>query len=180
MFKGIIIISMGAYINDIYKKRFVLFLLFSLFGLLGKTFGFEAAPKYSPIHIKTQEINLSGKVVDAEGVPLPGVNIMVKETNNGTMTDFDGNYILENVSVDALLEFSYIGFTSQTIAVEGKSTINVTMQPDVQQLDDVVVIGYGTTKNGDVAGAIAHGGINKMNNRMAHFVKHISPGFGCW
>ena len=102
--------------------------------------------------IKAQTV--SGTVSDANG-PLPGASVLVKETTTGTQTDFDGNYTLEGVSSDATLVFSYVGFKSQEIAVAGQSTINVTLEEDAETLDEVVIIGYGTTTVKDATGAVA-------------------------
>lgn len=89
---------------------------------------------------------VTGKVSDATG-PLPGANVIVKGTTNGTQTDFDGNYTLENVLGDATLVFSYIGFKTQEIAVNNETTINVVLGEDAQALEEVVILGYGQTQN---------------------------------
>ncbi|MGB0949495.1 MAG: SusC/RagA family TonB-linked outer membrane protein, partial [Marinirhabdus sp.] len=86
--------------------------------------------------------------------PVPGVNVVVDGTNNGAQTDFDGNYSLANVPSDATLVFSYIGYASQSVAVNGQTTVNVTLSEDVQALNEVVVIGYGTTTVKDATGAV--------------------------
>jgi len=97
---------------------------------------------------------VSGTVSDASG-PLPGASVVVKGTTNGTQTDFDGNYTLNNVASDATLVFSYVGFATQEIVVGGKTTINVTLLEDAQALDEVVIIGYGTTTVKDATGSVA-------------------------
>lgn len=98
--------------------------------------------------------SVSGTVSDDVG-PIPGVNIVEKGTTNGAQSDFDGNYTLDNVASDATLVFSYIGYATQEIPVNGQSTINVTMQEDVQALNEVVVIGYGTTTVRDATGSVS-------------------------
>ncbi len=100
------------------------------------------------------QIAVSGTVSDSNG-PVPGVNVVVKGTSNGAQTDFDGNYSLEDVASDGTLVFSYIGYASQEVAVNGQSTVNVTLQEDVEALAEVVVIGYGTTTVKDATGAVA-------------------------
>ncbi|MCM5661913.1 SusC/RagA family TonB-linked outer membrane protein [Galbibacter mesophilus] len=100
-----------------------------------------------------QAQTVSGTVSDATG-PLPGANVLVKGTTNGTQTDFDGNYSLDNVDANATLVFSYVGFSSKEIPVNGQSTINATLTEDAQALDEVVVIGYGTTTKQDATGAV--------------------------
>lgn len=97
---------------------------------------------------------VSGTVSDANG-PLPGASVLVKGTTNGTQTDFDGNYTLNGVDGDATIVFSYIGFKTMEVGVNGRSTINVTLEEDAQALDEVVIIGYGTTTVKDATGAVA-------------------------
>ncbi|MGI9532316.1 SusC/RagA family TonB-linked outer membrane protein [Lutimonas sp.] len=97
---------------------------------------------------------VSGTVTGDEG-PLPGVNVIVKGTSNGASTDFDGNYSLDNLSGDAVLEFSSLGFVTQEVTVNGQTTINVVMETDSEALDEVIVIGYGTTTVKDATGAVA-------------------------
>lgn len=97
---------------------------------------------------------LTGTVLDAEKVPVPGVNVVVVGTTTGTATDFDGNYTIQ-VNNGDVLQFSYIGFITQNIPFEGQSTLNVTLQEDAAQLDEVVVVGYGTRKKSHLTGAVA-------------------------
>ena len=97
---------------------------------------------------------VSGTVTGDEG-PLPGVNVIVKGTSNGASTDFDGNYTLDNVGSEAVLEFSSLGYTTQEIAVGSQTTINVYLEADAEALDEVVVIGYGTTTVRDATGSVA-------------------------
>lgn len=97
---------------------------------------------------------VSGTVTDAEtGQPLPGVTVLVQNTTTGTSTDFDGNYTISAPN-NATLVFSYIGFVRQTIAVSGRSQINIAMQPDTEQLEEVVIVGYGTQASRKVTGAV--------------------------
>jgi len=98
--------------------------------------------------------SLSGSVVDGAG-PLPGVTIIEKGTNNGTTSDFDGNYTLTTSGQDAVLVFTYIGFLTQEIPVGTSSTIDVQLIEDVQGLEEVVVTGYGTQKKATLTGSIA-------------------------
>ncbi len=93
--------------------------------------------------------------VTGDGDALPGVNVIIKGTTQGVTTDFDGNYAIDNVSSDAVLVFSFIGFTSQEVPVGGRSVINVELQVDAEALDEVVVIGYGTTTVKDATGSVS-------------------------
>ena len=96
---------------------------------------------------------MTGTVTDNSGAPIPGVSVVVQNTTNGTTTDFDGNYVIEAAS-NATLEFRYLGFVTQTIAINGRSTVNVQMAEDTQQLSEVVVIGYGTQRKESVTGSV--------------------------
>lgn len=99
-----------------------------------------------------QTMQVKGKVVDSKQEPLIGVNVVVKGTTNGTITDFDGNFIL-TVSKGETLQFSYIGFTSKDVVVTSSDLV-VEMKEDTETLDEVVVVGYGTQKKGSLTGAI--------------------------
>ena len=101
-----------------------------------------------------QAQEVSGNVSDASG-PLPGASVVVKGTTIGTQTDFDGNYTLDGVDANAVLVISYIGYATQEVPVNGRSTINVTLAEDAQALDEVVIIGYGQTTVKDATGAVA-------------------------
>ncbi|MGB3180328.1 MAG: TonB-dependent receptor [Cyclobacteriaceae bacterium] len=101
------------------------------------------------------QVRVSGKVTDQmSGEGLPGVNILEKGTGNGAVTDIDGNYTI-NVSPEASLVFSYVGFVKEEISVNNRSTINVSLVPDIEQLSEVVVVGYGQQEKEDVTGSIA-------------------------
>ncbi|WP_136465328.1 SusC/RagA family TonB-linked outer membrane protein [Flagellimonas onchidii] len=93
----------------------------------------------APIKIEQQQNVITGTVVDGSGAPLPGVNVVEKGTRNGTSTDFDGNYSITVGSSTSTLVFSYIGFTTKEIPLEGKSNISVTLVEDAEMLGEVVV-----------------------------------------
>ncbi|UJH66365.1 SusC/RagA family TonB-linked outer membrane protein [Allomuricauda sp. SCSIO 65647] len=100
-------------------------------------------------------ITVSGTVTDSQGQPMPGANVILKGTTTGMQTDFDGNYALADVPSDGTLVFSYIGFTSQEVPINGQTIINVSLQEDTQALDEVVVVGYGELKVKDLTSSIA-------------------------
>lgn len=124
--------------------------------LLTNTFVAQAAElgSESIASIQQQTITVSGVVMGSDGEPLMGVNVVEKGTTNGTITDLDGKYTL-NVGANAVLQFSYIGYVSSDIAVNGQRTVNVTMKEDSQNLDEVVVVGYGTVRKADLAGSVS-------------------------
>jgi TonB-linked SusC/RagA family outer membrane protein len=100
-----------------------------------------------------QEIILTGSVLDETGGPIPGVNIILKNTTKGTSTDFDGKFTIKANKGD-ILSFSYLGYAAQNVIVDSKTNLTVTLVPD-NQLDEIVVIGYGTQKKSVVTGAIS-------------------------
>ena len=100
-----------------------------------------------------QNITVTGKVSDAMGT-LPGVSVAIKGTTNGTVTDVDGKYSL-NVAKNATLVFSFVGMKSQEVTVNGRKVIDVTMTNDTELLDEVVVVGYGTSKKSSLTSAVS-------------------------
>lgn len=101
-----------------------------------------------------QNVVVNGTVTDDTGQPIPGVNVLLQGTTTGTITDVDGQYSL-NVPSDGVLLFNFIGFSSQTINVAGRTSIVVIMQPSDISLDEVVVVGYGTMRKSDLTGSVA-------------------------
>ncbi|RNC64458.1 TonB-dependent receptor [Proteiniphilum sp. X52] len=101
-----------------------------------------------------QNITVKGKVTDGSGEPLIGVTVQVRGTSIGTVTDMDGNFTLPNVPGNATLEISYVGMVPQRIAVDGRRTIAITMTEDVEALEEVVVVGYGTQKAKELTGSV--------------------------
>lgn len=99
-------------------------------------------------------VQIQGTVLDDTGFPLPGVNVVIKGTTTGTVTDLDGKYSLE-VPEDATLVFTFVGFESQEIPIGGRSTIDVTLGEDLSDLDEFVVVGYGIQRKSDLTGAIS-------------------------
>ena len=100
-----------------------------------------------------ESYTLTGTVSGSDNLPIPGVNVIVVNTTNGAATDFDGNYSIK-VSSGDVLQFSYIGFITQLVTVNGQPTINVKLAEDAAQLDEVVIIGYGDQKQKNVTSAL--------------------------
>lgn len=98
---------------------------------------------------------VTGMVTDAQNVPLPGASVLEKGTSNGTTTDFDGNFTLEVTDGNAVLEVSYIGYATLEMPLNGQSNVTIQLLQDSAQLEEVVVVGYGTQRRKDVTGAIA-------------------------
>ncbi|XMO87426.1 TonB-dependent receptor [Algibacter sp. AS12] len=108
------------------------------------------------LNLNAQQKTITGVVTaEADGMGLPGVNVIVKGTTTGASTDFDGNYSITVSGSDAVLSFSYIGYVAKEITVGGNNTINVALVEDLAALDEVVVVGYGTRKKSHLTGAVA-------------------------
>lgn len=125
--------------------------------------------------IQDAEILVSGTVRDTNGESMPGVSITVLGSNQGTVTDLNGNY---NITVEdgATLVFSFIGFESQSIEVGGRTEIDVTLIEDISSLEEVVVVGYGTQKKINMTGAVDVISNEKIENRQASTVSQILQG----
>ena len=107
-----------------------------------------------PLNLLAQS-KLQGVVTDnTSGQPLPGVNVMVKGTNNGVSTNFDGQFTLSNLKNGDTILFSFLGFKEQAITFNGQNNITVTLQEESAKLDEVVVVGYGSVKKKDATGSV--------------------------
>ena len=95
-------------------------------------------------YASAQNVNLSGTVQDEGGMPIPGVNVIVKNTTKGSVTDFDGNFTISDVEIGSTLTFSYVGYVTYEVVIANGNDMAIVLQEDVAQLDEVVVIGYGT------------------------------------
>ncbi len=103
-----------------------------------------------------QNLDVSGTVTEAStGQPLPGVNVILKNTSKGASTDFDGNFTLYDVPVNSIVVISYLGFITQEITIVNNQPLNILLKEDTQSLDEVVVIGYGTQTKKEVTGAVS-------------------------
>ncbi|WP_282080028.1 SusC/RagA family TonB-linked outer membrane protein [Aquimarina algiphila] len=101
------------------------------------------------------QIVITGQVTDSSGMPIPAAAVVEMGTTNGIVTNFDGEYTIEVADKNAILEYTYIGFTSQSIPIDGKSVINIVLQEETSQLEQVVVIGYQSVRKSDLTGAVA-------------------------
>ncbi|MGC1203260.1 MAG: SusC/RagA family TonB-linked outer membrane protein, partial [Flavobacteriaceae bacterium] len=106
-------------------------------------------------YTSAQSIDVSGNVQDNTGFPIPGVNVLVKNTSKGAVTDFDGNFTVTNVEIGATLTFSYIGYVTKEFVVTNNSNLTIQLEEDLAQLDEVIVIGYGTQTKKEITGAVS-------------------------
>ncbi len=121
-----------------------------------------------------QIITVQGKVTStSDNHPTPGVTVNVLGTTNGTVTDASGKYKLDNVSPTDSLIFSFVGFETQTIAVKGRETINITMSANVKELNQLVVIGYGTAKKKDLTGSISSVDVTELQSESPTSVQDL-------
>ena len=130
--------------------------------------------------VYAQDIQVKGTVVSgSDDFPLPGVNVVVKGTTQGVITDLDGNFMI-SVPSDAVLTFTYIGFKTQEVAVNGKTTLNVVLDEDTETLEEVVVVGYGVQKKSVVTASIAKVSADDLENkapvRMDNALKGLAAG----
>lgn len=112
-----------------------------------------------------QLMTVNGTVVDGTGNPVAGATVVVEGTTNGTISDASGNFTLSEVPSNATLQFRFIGFETQEVAVDGRSTINVSMVDETTLLGELVVVGYGVQKKSDVTGAMVSVGSDEINER---------------
>ncbi|MBU2912592.1 SusC/RagA family TonB-linked outer membrane protein [Reichenbachiella agariperforans] len=125
---------------------------------------------------------VSGKVTDENGEPLPGVNVVIKESSTGTITDLDGNFAV-NAPSGAILSFSFIGYEPQEVTVSSRSTIDVGMKLDIESLDEVVVVGFAEQKKESVVGSIVtttgedvvkSGGVTTVSEALAGLMPGVT------
>lgn len=116
-------------------------------------------------HKAVQQQTIKGKVTDASGQPVPGVNIVEKGTTNGVQTDFDGNFSLNVKSDNATLVVTYIGFKTKEVLLNGQANVSIKIEEDSAKLDEVVVVGYGSIKKKDLTGSVVSIGADKLEGR---------------
>lgn len=104
---------------------------------------------------KHMAATITGRVTDDKGEGLPGVNVLLKGTTSGSTTNANGDYTLNIAEASGTLIFSYIGYATQEVAINGRTVVNISLQPDVKSLSEVVVVGYGTQKKSDLTGSVS-------------------------
>jgi len=128
------------------------------------------------VAIVKQGYDVKGTVTDVQGTPLPGANILEKGTTNGVQTDFDGNFSIQISDENAILVISYLGFIKKDVEVNGQSSVTIVLEEDTANLDEVVVIGYGTVKKSDLTGSVSSIQADKLNTDSQASVEQIIQG----
>src|SRR5512133_2294061 len=142
----------GNSLSENLRKKFSKSLIFTALFLLAAFINLDAAATDGKS--VAQSLKVTGTVLSSEdNQPLPGVNIRISNTNTGTTTDLNGKYSIEVPDGNTILVFSYIGYVTEEIPVNGRSVIDLNMAPDISRLEEVVVIGYGSTAKRNVASA---------------------------
>lgn len=129
----------------------------------------------TPLCSIAQTETVQGRVTDGKGESLPGVNVLIKGTNTGTITDIDGRYSI-NAAPGDILSFSFVGFRVKEAKVGTRKQINVTMKEDVSELEEVVVIGYGTVKKRDLTGSVSSVDPDDLNLASAANIDEVMTG----
>jgi TonB-dependent starch-binding outer membrane protein SusC len=148
---------MKKWFTATFASSFFLILIFLSVTISKHSFG-------NSYNIQSKAQIVKGKVVDSESLKgLPGVSILLKGSSRGTLTDKDGNYEISVPSSDAVLIFQFIGYTTQEIPVGERTSINLTLYPSLQQLEEVVVVGFGEVNKRDLTGAVGKVNAEKIN-----------------
>ncbi|MDR2915014.1 MAG: TonB-dependent receptor [Tannerella sp.] len=138
---------------------------FTLFCPMNPTPAFGMNGKSSPIiHQVRAKVQVSGTITDKQGEPLAGATILDRASGNGTTSDIDGNFSI-SVSPDAVVEFSYIGYKSQEIAINGKTLFEITLEEYLENLDEIVVVGYGVQRKINLSGSVDQLNAKQLNLR---------------
>lgn len=166
--------------NNLKMKLIAVFLIISLFEIQAHAY----SPKKSNellnsinANVEQETITVTGTVTEAgTGIPIPGANVIEKGTNNGTATDFDGNFSLTVTNENAVLQVSYVSFSTQEIPVAGKDTFSIQLEEDAADLDEIVVIGYGTKKKSNLTAAVEMVDTEILENRPVRTVPEMLEG----
>ena len=123
-----------------------------------------------------QQEGIRGVVIDDTGMPIPGVTVLIKGSNQGTLTDFDGNYVLDSVEPEDVIVFSFLGFADQEFIIGNRKSLDVLLRKELQLLDEVVVIGYGEVKKSDLTGAISTVNVDGIEETGANNITQVLEG----
>lgn len=151
------------------------------FKQVNKNINVKSIPKEEVSEVVYQAVSVSGRVTSEDSPEgLPGVNVVIKGTSQGTVTDVEGNYQINVPSPESVLVFSSIGFVTEEVTVGSQSVINMTMIADITALEEVVVVGYGTQKRSDITGSVTSVPKERLSNlpvtNMMHAIQGTTAG----
>lgn len=112
-------------------------------------------------------INITGVINDEAGIPIIGASVLVRGSATGTITDMDGNFTISDVPLNAMIDISYIGYKTLSFKATDKALTNITMKEDTEVLEEVVVVGYGTTKKANLSGSVAQISSKEIEHRIS-------------
>lgn len=138
--------------DTVYVSTFCL--LLSAFSANAKEVNSYSSEVLPVANIAQQNKTVTGTVVDTNGIPIIGANVVVKGTTNGNITDADGKFTIENVPENTILQISYIGYKTQEVTVRNKSKVEIALEEDSENLQEVIVVGYGSTVKKDLTTAV--------------------------
>lgn len=174
--------KVSAYLNSAFSSTDVGYYFENDYIILSKISDRERADLIGMIETTQQQgKTITGKVTDENGDPIIGATVIEKSNpSHGTVTDIDGNFVVTNLSENAILQFTYVGMKSQEIPIKGMTRINVIMDPDSELLDELIVVGYGVQKRSDVTGAIASVTAEKLTSTpstsLGEMLRGAAPG----
>jgi TonB-linked SusC/RagA family outer membrane protein len=161
--------------SKIYNQRGILLYLKHICAGKAKILAVSLLVLFGSLNAFAQTV-VVGTIKDNKGITLPGVSVRVKNTQVGTLTDAAGKYTIKTTEANQTLVFTFIGFTTQEVQLNGRTTINITMEDGSQGLNDVVVIGYGTAQKKDVTGAVSSIKAAQLENENPNSVTDILRG----
>lgn len=116
-------------------------------------------------YVNAQELKITGTIVDNTDFPIPGVNVSIKDSNIGTITDLDGNFTLVAPGPKSVLITSFVGYVTRQIAIGNKKHFNIVLEENEQALSEVVVVGFGTQKKENLTGAVKSVDVKVLDSR---------------
>lgn len=167
--------SLDDVLNECFKDQSLTFTILNKLIIIKEKEDEAPKDKVSNLLIPQPVINISGKITDEKGQPLEGATILVKGTNNGTMSDANGNFSID-AEPNSTLVISYIGFETTEIKIGNQATISVQLKPSVSTGEQIVVIGYGSSRKKDLVGSVASVDAGKINNQTVQNVAQALQG----
>ena len=161
--------------KSIFKKQFALLLIIGAVFFSSGHYAYGWTGLSLPTNSAAVPVKITGKVTDVSGVPIPGVQVVVKGTAIGTTTNADGKYLLDVPDSKSTLIFSFVGYTTIEKPAN-QNVINISLSEDVQKIDDVVVIGYGTQKKADLTGSVSTVASDKLTQGVNQSLSHTLQG----